>query len=616
MVKSENKDKIIAANIRAVKLIFKWRKWFIPSIILSALFGNLAPYVTIYMSAEIVNELAGARNIQRLIFLVLFTVIADLAITVIGRLFNKFKDYERQSFQNAESRMFTEFSFKMDFEHLENPDIQKYRRKIDENKNMAYWYGSWALGIWTMIDALQDIVSGILEVILSLCFTSSLFVLIFKQSKDMFGAVIFPIAIVLFVALSIFISMKNSRKLSKLSDDLSNAMFERSYISGFDGKDVRLYNMLSISKKHRERSLSLLINGEKTYWFGWRNTQIPDQIISQGINFTIYAFICLNAVRGLFQIGSVIKYVGFITRLVYAFKNLSSNMALMKMNQPFLVYYLNFFEIENKMYYGTLSVEKRDDNEYAIEFKNVSFKYPGSENYALKNLNLKLNIGKRMAVVGMNGSGKTTMIKLLCRLYDPTEGEIFLNGFDIKKYDYEEYMELFSVVFQDFKLFSVSLGQNVASSVKYNSEKAVQCLNMSGFGTRFNDMPKGLETPLYKDFEEDGVEISGGEAQKIALARALYKNAPFIVLDEPTAALDPISEFEIYSKFNGIVGNKTAIYISHRLSSCRFCDDIVVFHDGELIQKGNHDALIADEGGKYYELWNAQAQYYAENKKI
>ena len=266
------------------------------------------------------------------------------------------------------------------------------------------------------------------------------------------------------------------------------------------------------------------------------------------------------------------------------------------------------------MYQGTLPVEKRTDNEYEIEFKNVSFKYPGSENYALKNFNLKFNIGQRMAVVGMNGSGKTTMIKLLCRLYDPTEGEITLNGFNIKNYNYDEYMSIFSVVFQDFKLFSFTLGQNVAASVDVDEQKAEECLSTAGLAERLRNMAKGMETPLYKDFEEDGVEISGGEAQKIALARALYKDAPFIVLDEPTAALDPVAEFEIYSKFNEIVGGKTAIYISHRLSSCRFCDDIAVFHEGELIQRGSHDTLIADGGGKYHELWIAQAQYYQENK--
>ena len=171
-------------------------------------------------------------------------------------------------------------------------------------------------------------------------------------------------------------------------------------------------------------------------------------------------------------------------------------------------------------------------------------------------------------------------------------------------------MSIFSVVFQDFKLFSFSLGQNVAANTNYDESRVIECLTKSGFSDRLSKMPKGIETCLYKNFDEEGVEISGGEAQKIALARALYKNAPFIILDEPTAALDPISEYEIYSNFNRIVGNKTAIYISHRLSSCRFCNDIAVFSNGSLIQRGSHDMLIQDENGKYHELWNAQAQYY------
>ena len=202
------------------------------------------------------------------------------------------------------------------------------------------------------------------------------------------------------------------------------------------------------------------------------------------------------------------------------------------------------------------------------------------------------------------------MIKLLCRLYDPTEGIITLNGIDIKKYDYDEYMAIFSVVFQDFELLPFALAQNISASVDYDSEKVKQTLSKSGFDMRLSSMPESIETYLYKNFEENGVEISGGEAQKIALARALYKDAPFIVLDEPTAALDPIAEYEIYSKFNEIVGEKTAIYISHRLSSCRFCDDIAVFHEGELVQRGSHESLLSDEGGKYHELWNAQAQHY------
>lgn len=264
------------------------------------------------------------------------------------------------------------------------------------------------------------------------------------------------------------------------------------------------------------------------------------------------------------------------------------------------------------MYQGSLTLEKRRDKEYDIEFKDVSFKYPGSDSYALQHINIKLKTGERIAVVGMNGFGKTSFIKLLCRLYDPTEGEILLNGVNIKKYNYDEYLSIFSVVFQDYKLFSFSIAENVASGALCNKERVVESLEGSGFGERLSKMPEGIHTRLYKDFDRNGVEISGGEAQKIALARALYKDVPFIILDEPTAALDPIAEYEIYSRFNDIVGDKSAIYISHRLASCRFCDKIAVFDHGQVVQTGTHDELLADESGKYYELWRAQAQYYSD----
>lgn len=242
----------------------------------------------------------------------------------------------------------------------------------------------------------------------------------------------------------------------------------------------------------------------------------------------------------------------------------------------------------------------------------MSFRYPGSDIWALRHVNMRFKVGKRLAIVGENGSGKTTFIKLLCRLYDPQEGQILLNGIDIRKYRYDDYMGIFSVVFQDFQLICQPLGNNVAGSMEYDRDRAKKALIDAGFADRLAAMKKGLDTMLYKNLSEDGVEVSGGEAQKIAIARALYKDAPFIILDEPTAALDPIAEAEIYSKFDEIAGDKTAIYISHRLSSCKFCDEIAVFHEGAVIQQGSHAELLADRGGKYYALWNAQAQYYTE----
>lgn len=218
-----------------------------------------------------------------------------------------------------------------------------------------------------------------------------------------------------------------------------------------------------------------------------------------------------------------------------------------------------------------------------------------------------------MAVVGRNGSGKTTFIKLLCRLYEPTEGEILLNGIDINKYAYEEYLKLFSVVFQDSKIYSFSVGNNVAASEEVDEERVKDALNRAGLSKLLNKMPKGIDTYVHMDFDEEGVEISGGEAQRMEIARAIYQDRPFVIMDEPTAALDPIAEHEVYAGFNKMIGNKTAIYISHRLSSCRFCSDIVVFQDGNIVQRGSHELLVKEKG-LYAKMWNAQAQYYADTK--
>ena len=274
--------------------------------------------------------------------------------------------------------------------------------------------------------------------------------------------------------------------------------------------------------------------------------------------------------------------------------------------------FFEYLDMPSEMHYGKIPTEKRSDNIYDIEFHNVSFKYPGSDEYAIKNLSFRFKVGERVAVVGMNGSGKTTMIKLLCRLYDPTEGYITLNGIDITKYDYEDYLALFAVVFQDFRLFSFTLGENVACEKDYDKSKVLQCLDTAGLEERLKQIDRNLDAVIYKDFDDDGIEISGGEAQKIAIARALYKDAPFVILDEPTASLDPLAEYEIYSRFNNMVKDKTAVYISHCLSSCRFCDKIAVFHEGKMIQFGSHEKLLENKDGKYYELWNAQAQYYIE----
>lgn len=253
------------------------------------------------------------------------------------------------------------------------------------------------------------------------------------------------------------------------------------------------------------------------------------------------------------------------------------------------------------------------EGKLTFEFRNVSYRYKGAEGYALKNLDLTLEAGKRLAVVGMNGAGKTTFIKLLLRLYEPTEGEILLNGTDIRKFRRRDYYRLFSPVFQNVELFAFPMCENVsmASPERTDRELAQDCLERAGLGDKVRELPDGADTQLLKVLYDDGVDLSGGERQKLALARALYKNAPVVVLDEPTAALDPLAEYELYRSFDDMIQDKSAVYISHRLSSTRFCDEVAMFIGGELVEYGTHEELLA-RGGEYSKMFEIQAQYYKE----
>lgn len=397
---------------------------------------------------------------------------------------------------------------------------------------------------------------------------------------------------------------------------IQNAALTWGVIFGYDynyrkGKDFRLYhgyNLLrywTLEKEFRRRPKvreASFNSGKSNFWGSF-----PAGIMECGS----YLIVALLALGGTLTVGSVIRFAGCLRNIFSELSELAFKLPQLALGARRQASTLEFLDIADEMHRGKLPLEKRNDNLYRIQFRDVSFKYPNAEQYALRHFSMELKVGEKLAIVGMNGSGKTTMIKLLCRLYDPQEGEILLNGVDIRKFRHEEYSRLFSVVFQDYQLFSFPLGENVAVSEDYDETKVKKCLEGAGMGARLAEMEQGIHTYLYKDYEE-GVELSGGEAQKVAIARSIYKTAPFVLLDEPTAALDPLAEYEIYKRFDEIVEDKTAIYISHRLSSCRFCDKIAVFHEGRLIQQGTHEELVEDRAGKYYEMWNAQAQYYVE----
>lgn len=595
----------------ALKMVWLLDRAVIVTTVFISTINAIIPYIGILLSAYVVDGLTAGKNMSTLILTTCGVVGGIFILTVLNSYLSQILSLHTSICVRKFDMKMCERTLTMDYGMVDSPQINDIRARIRTDNN-------WGAGFNSVIWELPWVLSSIISLVTSVIILIPLFVGTSLLSD--FGAIALLIAFfVVIIFNTIFNKIKTEKKYQIVNDPCCMRNYFFYFLFGGKGTDYKLGRDIRIYDA-KNTILQYMNDDDKIYKKEFvgaltRNDSSVGFVNGMSTGFLqggAYLLVVLRAISGSLTAGSVLKYASTIYRFAIALSDVFKSFTEYTIAASRQQSTLEYMKVPDVLPKGSLTVEKRADNEYEIEFCDVTFKYPGSEQYALKHLNLRLNIGHKMAVVGMNGSGKTTMIKLLCRLYDPTEGKITLNGIDIKKYDYDEYMGIFGVVFQDFQLFSFSLGQNVATSVKIDDKKAIDCLEKAGFLDRLVAMPKGIDTPIYKNFDDDGVEISGGEAQKIALARVLYKSAPFIILDEPTAALDPIAEFDIYSRFNEIVGDKTAIFISHRLSSCRFCNDIAVFHEGELVQRGSHNDLVAKENGKYCELWNAQAQYYTD----
>ena len=597
----------VALTKRGVLAFRRYCPRYFWSVILRVLLETLIPYVPIYFSAKLLDALAAGETVRVLALYVLLTVGLVFLLKLGENWFRSSEEGYMNDVYMEENWVFTQKSLSMAYSSLEDQEIKLNHERVRMDNQTGY-------NLYYLTLCTERIWREMLQILLSGAILLSFFAL---------GSIPLwcKLGLLLLVGAKSFLVAWKGKKTFALNDQFSKDTAESNlwsdkfyhYLSDYNaGKEIRLYATGDwLARKVADR--------EAPYWKLYCKVQaqsvlydLPLLLADGVIKLFLYGILLYGALSGEVSVGSITKYVSSMLLLVGAISGLGFSLSVAEGNAFFLKRYFEYLDIPNPMYKGSLTVEKRDDREYNVEFHNVSFRYPGSRDYALRHVNLTFRVGEKLAVVGLNGSGKTTFIKLLCRLYDPTEGEILLNGVNIQKYDYDEYMSIFSVVFQDFRLFAFSLGQNVAAGMAYDAARVEESLRQAGFGDRFASLPKGLDTCLYREFDEDGVEISGGEAQKIAIARALYKNAPFIVLDEPTAALDPVSEYEVYSKFNEIAGDKTAIYISHRLASCRFCDRILVFRAGEIVERGTHRELLANPRGEYHALWNAQAQYYTE----
>lgn len=571
----------------------------------------------VWLTSHLIDKVVSGEPWRDIIVFILITGGIDLALFLAMTMVNKWHNCHVQALVRNRSRKLWEKIINMDYVHIENPETHVAKHRMYQ----AYWRIERTFyGLYSSVSGIVTAIAGIVMVA-PLAFRSA------PDAEGFMGFIGSPWGLAavtaVVVALTVLNTVYTSKFVFKVYSDVMNdrellqnervaSYYVEAILGGYrNGKSLRLYDEEELVLRELESSSGKWME----IWGGalkkLRRLQFPSPILEILATLPMYTLAALRAVSGALSVGEIIGFVMYFSRIMNGINDTMNGICDMFINVEFLDGALKFLDIPDEKYKGTLPTEKRDDDEYEFEFKDVWFKYPNSEQYVLRGVNLKWRIGEKMALVGKNGCGKSTLIKLLCRLYDPTEGEITLNGIDIRKYKYEEYMALFSVVFQDSGLFSFSVAENVAADDNYDPELVRGCVERAGLGERLFRMENGIETCLYKDFDEHGVEISGGEAQKLCLARAIYKGAPFIVLDEPTASLDPISEHDIYTKFNGIVGTKTAVYISHRLSSCRFCDEITVMENGTIAERGSHDELVA-KGGVYGKLWAAQAEYYKD----
>ncbi len=620
---SKPSENVFSINLRAIRLLASQNPLMFPQMLYRAAVNALLPCCNVYFSARLIGELSGARRPEALLFWAGITVGVNAFFRLLSGLFSHVYNIKSANFWYTTKRLEDDKFLSLDYCDVEDQKTRDLVSQIDQNANWTGW--GFSLIQWRLEGLLQSLLTAVGSVALVV----GLFLARVPEEGGSYTFLNHPLFLFLLLGSFGLILRLNSylgeraqtlRANASASATLDNRQFGHFGFLSADEQDMmdyRIYHQEKVAAYYSQKDSAFLTGGlfHKLAIHKIGPMYVCGQLAEKAMILGIYLFVCLKAWAGAFGIGLVVQYITAMQQFTGSIRSFIDHLQNLKVNTRFLQDIFRFLDMPNNMYQGSLTTEKRSDRKYNVEFKNVSFRYPNTDRWVLRNVNLKFEVGSRLAVVGENGSGKSTFIKLLCRLYDPQEGEILLNGVNIKKYKYDDYIRLFSVVFQDFWLIAQRLGENVAGSDAVDREKALKCLEKAGMGERLRELPDGLDTWLYKSFDEDGLLPSGGETQKIAIARALYKDAPFLVLDEPTASLDPVAEAEIYQKFDDIAGDHTVLYISHRLSSCRFCQKILVFRDGSVVQQGSHEELLASEG-PYRELWHAQAKYYELQKQF
>lgn len=593
-----------------LKDISKREKSTIYTIAVSAIVDGISPFISVVGMGHLVDLVYQGASMEYLLKQALLIVLSIFVCTIISsrmsESFNQKQDYTC----DLECREMNRKSLTMDYECLEDTFVQDLRSRSFAKSYFGIrgWYLMMLRSILTeFIKMILTVVILLPAIVESVRDTGSI------QFVKELGLLLLIVGMINLVAYKAryYYTTKATEGFNAMGNLYTRKRYYTDMLAKVEfQKDLRIYNQQTEINKDILHTCKKLQEGEREHSTNYIKRDSVTVLNAALSGLLLYIFVGRNAFVGTISIGDVIVFSASVLQLISAISMISVYMGHIKNTALYAQDYLEFMNLEKRKYPGTIPVEKRRDNRFHVSFENVSFRYPGTDVDVIKNLTIQFEIGEKMAIVGKNGSGKSTFIKLLCRLYDVTEGCIKVNGIDIRMYNYQDYCALFAVVFQDFNMFAFSLGENIAASSEMDKAEVTEALQKVGLGERLSELPDGLGTYVGTDFAEGGVAFSGGEKQKMAIARAIYKDAPFVIMDEPTAALDPLAECEVYAGFDQMVGKKTALYISHRLASCRFCEDILVFDHGQVVQRGSHERLKEEEG-IYKELWNAQAQYYA-----
>lgn len=588
----------LLSNIRyIIKNMVEGDKHFLVLIPLGIVCAPFMQYLWTFISKFVIDAITLHEDWRKLLLIMGLCCAVQIVTTTLNTYYTnntwwRYINIRFQMIQRKNSKVMC-----IDFEHLENPDVMDCYQKAECSTNADQD------GIEGMMHSISDFLNNFSVVVVGLFILGTMngFILLFILATSLLNFFYID-----------FIGRKSKRLVW---DTLAPWWRKHDYMQETTtdfaaAKDIRLFGLADWLRGKYWDIMLERYEAQKRNEKLWLRVHVVSSaiwLISQAV---IYVYLIYSVISGAVSLGNFTMYLASFTTFSSYVSSMLRNLSDLLARSREVDDFRSFLDFEGgDEEEGGISLPETE--QYEFTFQNVSFRYPKMETYALKNLNLTLEAGERLAVVGLNGAGKSTFIKLLLRLYEPTEGRILLNGVDIREYNKHDYYRIFSPVFQSVELFAFPLAENVSMQApeQTDTDKAEDCLRAAGLGKKLQELPQGVHTEILKVIYEDGVDLSGGEKQKLAFARALYKDAPVVILDEPTAALDALAESRLYENFDKLIGGKTAVYISHRLSSTQFCNHVAMFREGEMVEYGTHESLL-ERDGEYAKMFHIQAQYY------